>query len=312
LGARGGAAYREVWLVIAAGGLAGCLTLAATGTGVAWASVAPQLMAIGLLTALHAFYTRFRGDPKISGICGHLAVVMSAMFLSAVISHPGLRLGMPYVDHILSAADAAIGWHSPDVVIEFAKYPLFSGVLAVIYFNALPTVIVFGVSLATLGKADRAEEYAWCFALCMLVAAIASIFMPALGSTVYHGVEFIPGLPKDAGNYHMDAVDYYRYNPSGPFDLSKVSGIVTFPSFHIAMALLIPFSLRGTDGPFWCAAVWAGLVGISSIVIGGHYLVDLIVGALCWAAAARLAPCRMPDGGEAPTERLSTAGLATP
>lgn len=110
-------------------------------------------------------------------------------------------------------------------------------------------------------------------------------FFPALGSTVYHGIENTGGLPSGAGNFHLATVGYFRNDASAIFDLSKVDGIVTFPSFHMVMALLIPFALRGTRFMFWIAVLWAFLVTLSTIAIGGHYVIDLLGGAVAWAAA---------------------------
>ncbi|MFN3551857.1 MAG: phosphatase PAP2 family protein, partial [Novosphingobium meiothermophilum] len=72
---------------------------------------------------------------------------------------------------------------------------------------------------------------------------------------------------------------------SAVFDLAKVEGIVTFPSFHMVMALMAPYALRGAGLASMVAFVWAALVTVSSIVIGGHYVVDLLGGAVTWVAA---------------------------
>ena len=287
-------AFRDCWLTIAAGLLVALLTLALTGVGISWASLAPLLGLTGLLIAAQVVYTWYRVNRRIAETYGVLAVLIIASLLAAVISHSSVRLGMPYIDASLSAADKAIGWHSPDLVLIFSDYPQVSNALATIYNTTLPVCFVCALALASCDRASRAKEFAWCYVLCVLIAAVSSIFLPALGSTVFHGAENIVGLPTGAGNFHLPVVEYYRSDPAPVFSLGMVTGIVTFPSFHMVMALLVPYALRGVGPVFWLASSWAGLVGLSAVVIGGHYMIDLIIGAMCWAAAAAMMARRHP------------------
>lgn len=265
------------------------LTLKVSQIGVAWANVAPLVGLAALLVATQVFYSRQRLDKHIAATCGMLAVIISASLLAAVISHTSLRIGMPFVDHALSEADKAIGWHSPDMVQSFAGYPWFSNALATLYNTALPVSIVCALALAVSQRTAHATEFVWSYVFCILLASVSAIFLPALGSTVYHGIEEIAGLPQNAGNFHMPVVDYYRSTPDAVFNLNMITGIVTFPSFHMVMALLVPYAVRGETILFWIAVLWAGLVSLSAVVIGGHYLIDLIVGAFCWMVAVKTA-----------------------
>ncbi|WP_298284221.1 phosphatase PAP2 family protein [Novosphingobium sp.] len=277
---------RASWLVIAFGFVVALLTLAASGIGIAVMSVGPLAFLAATLVGVQFHYTRNRPDARIAATCGILAMLIAACLLAAIISHTSLRFGSPHIDSALSAADLALGIRAPAIVLAFADYPAFAALLSVIYSSAMPVCIVLGLALAVLGREAKAWEFGFCFTFCLVLAAIVSIGFPALGSTVYHGIEGVAGLPSDAGNFHMATVDYYRNDPAAIFDLAKVQGIVTFPSFHMVMALLVPYALRGTGLPGWIAMVWAVLVTISSVVIGGHYVVDLLGGAMTWAASA--------------------------
>lgn len=287
-------AFRDCWLTIAAGLLVALVTLAVTGVGIAWASLVPLLALTGLLIAAQVVYSRYRINSRIADTCGLLAVLIVASLIAAVISHASVRLGMPYIDETLSVVDNAVGWHSPDLVKVFSEYPKLSNALAVIYNNTLPACFLCALALSVNERVSRAKEFAWCYVLCILFAAVSSIFLPALGSTVFHGVENIVGLPTGAGNFHLPVVEYFRSDPAPVFSLGMVTGIVTFPSFHMIMALMVPYALRGMGRVFWLAVGWAGLVGLSAVVIGGHYMIDLIVGAICWAAAAAIRAQRHP------------------
>ncbi|MFN3424013.1 MAG: phosphatase PAP2 family protein [Novosphingobium meiothermophilum] len=284
-GCVGSPSHRASWLVIACGFLIALLVLAASGIGISVTSVGPLLGLAMALVGAEFYYTAYRAEERIAATCGTLATLIAAALLAAFISHASLRLGAANIDAALSGADRALGIRAPEIVAAFAAYPAFARLLGVIYSTAMPVCMVLALVLAAGGRRARASELAFSFTFCIVLAATVSIGFPALGSTVHHGIEGIAGLPKSAGNFHMPTVDYYRNHPSAVFDLAKVEGIVTFPSFHMVMALMAPYALRGAGLASMAAIVWAALVTVSSIVIGGHYVVDLLGGAVTWAAA---------------------------
>lgn len=274
------------WVTVAIGCLIAITILTISGFNVAVRSAGPLAFLTATLISTQIFYTQYRSDERIAGICGLLAVLIAASFLAAIISHTGLRLGFSYVDRAFSEADRMLGIHAPTIVLKIAEYPAFASVLGVLYSSAMPICFVCGLALVASGKTAMAYEFAFYFVFCILMASTISIFFPALGSTVYHGIENTAGLPSGAGNFHLATVEYFRNDASAMFDLAKVDGIVTFPSFHMVMALLVPLALRETSFLFWIAALWAFLVTISAIVIGGHYVIDLLGGAVICATAA--------------------------
>ena len=70
--------------------------------------------------------------------------------------------------------------------------------------------------------------------------------------------------------------------------MSHLEGVVTFPSFHAITALLIAHAWRGLPGAT-LFKIWAALVIVSAVPIGGHYVIDLVVGAALWGVFAAIA-----------------------
>ena len=73
-----------------------------------------------------------------------------------------------------------------------------------------------------------------------------------------------------------------------------INGIITFPSFHVAAAVLLGWGFLCTLSVVrWPALALNALMLISTVVIGGHYLIDvyagLIVAMVAIAATERLA-----------------------
>ena len=71
-------------------------------------------------------------------------------------------------------------------------------------------------------------------------------------------------------------------------DFEKVEGIITFPSFHAALGVLFPYALRQIKWAFWPAMLVNGTMILSTPVVGGHYLVDVIAGVVVAAASILL------------------------
>jgi membrane-associated phospholipid phosphatase len=67
--------------------------------------------------------------------------------------------------------------------------------------------------------------------------------------------------------------------------LSRMEGLITFPSFHTTLAVLFVAALREHRLALVIGAVVNGLMLLSIPSEGGHYLVDVFAGALVAAVA---------------------------
>jgi membrane-associated phospholipid phosphatase len=75
-------------------------------------------------------------------------------------------------------------------------------------------------------------------------------------------------------------------------DFSENVGLITFPSFHAAMAVL--FALAAWSHPWlrWPFALLNAIMLVATITHGGHYLVDVLAGCaialVAWHGAGQL------------------------
>ncbi len=76
----------------------------------------------------------------------------------------------------------------------------------------------------------------------------------------------------------------------GPFD---IQGVVTFPSFHTAMALVIAYGAWRLPFMKWPGRHHRRADHHRTVPIGGHYVVDVIAACLLFALVARaVSPAR--------------------
>ncbi|MDR7153728.1 membrane-associated phospholipid phosphatase [Sphingobium xenophagum] len=282
------AAYRVGWLSVLGAIPIAVSVLLASGMKVVVAGFLPLMATTIFLLATHIFYRHLRPDPRLQLCSGLLAMMIAASLLAAVISHGGLRLRYPWIDGSLAAIDGFMGIDTPALALALALDPLWGKLLNIAYVSSFPAAFLTALALGARDKDQRAWELAAGFSACIIGASAFAVFFPALGNMVYHGIDMVEGLPSGAGNYHLSAVAYFRDGQNAALDLAQFSGIVTMPSFHMVMALLVPHALRGTGWAGWSATLWSVLITISTIGIGGHYIVDLIAGAGLWACVAWL------------------------
>lgn len=104
-------------------------------------------------------------------------------------------------------------------------------------------------------------EFAWMFMALLLASILVSAFVPALGN---------PGM---IGQSHIDTLQAARAG-----QISAVSGIITFPSFHAALGVLFVYASRISRSLYRVALPLNLLLIVSTPVCGGHYLADTLAG----------------------------------
>lgn len=248
-----------------------------------WTAIAGS---IGFFLAIHFIYTVPRPVERLALLSGSLSLMVAAALLAGIVAHAGLRLRMPLADAGLAGLDRALGVDTPGLVLAFARHPTLSQVLQVAYLSIVPLCYLVAAVMSLAGRAARVWEAVLGYSAGIMACAIISVAWPALGNFGFSGLRghAFDALPSGSGVYAFDAVRYYRDGTSPVLDFNRFSGVVTFPSFHAIMALIVAWALRSTGPLGWLASGWAGLTLVSTIPIGGHYFIDLPAGAAVWAA----------------------------
>src|SRR5206468_5076868 len=118
------------------------------------------------------------------------------------------------------------------------------------------------------------------FALALIATTLISGLVPAIGVFQQIGVDPAQLKNIEVGAYLMQLRDLapVREGALRHLDLVNLAGIVTFPSFHAASAVLYIWA-------FWPVrwmrpiAVLANTAMLASTpIVGGHYFIDLIAG----------------------------------
>ena len=281
----------RILLIVLAGAaaVAGAI-LAATGTSLEWAVFA-RFAALAVGMGVLSLWCRKRQlDPRMSAAAAIVALAIVSLMLCAIISNVGLKLGAPLLDARLAAADAALGLHVGQAVRSAAQSPDLIQALAFVYNASGIAVVALLFAVLARREVERAWELTTTIVIAMQATALLSVFFPARGAILFMGLDALhgQGLPVGAGSYSAREFAYFYAGGDPLVRLSEMNGIVVFPSFHTIMALVIVQGFAATPLR-WLAVSYGALTIVSTIPMGGHYVVDLAGGGTVWLASCIIA-----------------------
>jgi hypothetical protein len=85
-----------------------------------------------------------------------------------------------------------------------------------------------------------------------------------------HGVYELPTIGRATGDTIQGTLK--------TIDMESINGLISFPSLHAAVAVLVPFSLRWNKPLFWPIVVLDGIMLVSTVPSGNHYIADVLGG----------------------------------
>lgn len=218
---------------------------------------------------------------RLGGLTAAAFVAMLAPL--SLMSYATTSLGafFPLHDEFFAEIDQKMGFDWLAAIALVNTWPTVVDVLKASYHYTIAAVIYALAFLNVVKRTDRIVELFWGVVLTCVAANIISAALPAAGAYVWHQPiqDIRSAISADSGVWHMKHFEALRDGSFRLFDLSSTEGLVTFPSYHTAMALLIPLAMRGfgvVTALAWCFAL---IVVASTIPIGGHYLIDVLAGA---------------------------------
>ncbi|MEM7634342.1 MAG: phosphatase PAP2 family protein [Pseudomonadota bacterium] len=218
----------------------------------------------------------------------------------------GTAAGYPLIDGYLSAFDKALGFDWQAHVAWVNSTPWAVTLLHEVYMSILSAMMVVLGLLFVMRRFDRIRELLLINGSLGLLGIVFCTFLPAIGAYAYYAPasELVSNIPASAGRYHLEHFNGLRSGDLLSFDYVRTQGIITFPSFHTIVPVLLLWSLRGTWA-FWPTLPVCVIMIVSTISIGGHHLADIIASiALCaisiWLYAQYVARPAFPAAPKTP------------
>ncbi|SFO05722.1 phosphatase PAP2 family protein [Sphingomonas sp. OK281] len=284
-----GAAYAAVaiaWIIALLGVAARHLTIAVDEFAMAAVIVGAP---IGMGLCL-----RGRGLDRLGTIAQGCGLFMAGCLGMTLLTFVLGTADRPLVDPVLAAIDrtlvptldwpAAMLWLSHRASLMAAANWVYESI------GWQPVLLI-----AILGQSGQ-EHRVWTFLTAWLVTlfvtcALFALF-PGIGAYAYFGMAAadVPAM-RDPTPWHQAALlAELRGGTLHHVGFVDLDGIVTFPSFHAAAAVILAWAAWSLRAIRWPAIVLNGAMLVSAVPIGGHYLIDIVAG--CVVAALGLAITR--------------------
>jgi hypothetical protein len=206
-----------------------------------------------------------------SMIMEYFAVTLAATSVFGVLSYVALASSGALVDSNLLAMDRALGFDWLAGYHFLIAHPLPAKVLRFAYDSLVYQGLYFCVLMGLMNRGREMKQMFWLVFIAGLITSAGVLLFPALG----------PYKIFAAGPAHnfVSEMEHIKSGQNLSFALAKMTGVVSFPSFHTTMALAYVWGFRRTGVIGWAIAAINLLMLCAIPYFGGHYLVDVIAGA---------------------------------
>ena len=271
---------RLIWRLVAAMAAATAVSFALTGVRADLFSRPVLFLPFAVLCATWWFYGSVRPDARLQTFAETSTQLLLVLLLGTLLSYAAAAAPIPFQDEALYAIDTALGLDRHAYIEFVTSRPWLLEAVTLAYFSFHPQFVIVLLLLFANNQPERLQQFAFAAGAALLVTDAISAFTPSV-TTVYLDL----GLPVHA------EIPATRYTPlptlqalrSGlPYsiDLSAVEGLISFPSFHTVSALLFTWALQTVPYVRWLALAINAMLIAATPIVGAHYFIDLVGGAI--------------------------------
>jgi len=211
---------------------------------------------------------------EVSALFGAISLlgIFSSMMLSAI--------PIPYADILLSNMDRMMGFDWMAVFKPMSDYKGIMNLQASVYlsFNWQPMLLIF--LLCALGLESECWLFVTAWAVALALTVVIFPFFPAKSALIVNQISPVrfPEIAKGGTLFFYDIMEDIRSGRLRVIGFRQLTGMITFPSFHAAAAIVIGWGYGQIPYLRWPFVLLNLTMIISAIYIGGHYLIDIVAG----------------------------------
>jgi hypothetical protein len=267
---------------------------------VAWRTFAAPTLACAVLFAAGCFYRRWRPDERLASGLLSTAQVVAFTAVAAPLSYIAASANLPLYDHGLDAIDRALGFDWKALLAIMDDSPLTHAVLLLAYLSLTLQITTVVLYLAFSGRLLWLRVFILAFFCAAMISISISAVLPAAGAWPYYGIAATDSqiFPAVSTSWPV----FYGLR-DGTFRLLMAlgsEGIITFPSLHAALAVIVVAALWPIAVLRWMFVALNAMMLIATPIDGSHYLIDVVAGIalalLCLTLAQAIAARAAADG----------------
>ena len=280
---------------------------------IVWRTFAIPALGCALLLAGGWFYSLRRPDARLASAFLCTAQVASFTAVAAPLSYIAASANLPLYDHGLDAIDRALGFDWKALLAIMNASPRTHAVLLWAYLSLALQMTAVVLCLASIGRFLWLRIYILAFFCAAFISIAISAILPAAGVWPYYALSADSShiLPAVSTSWPV----FYGLR-DGTFRLlmaDGAEGIITFPSLHSALAVILIAALWPIAVLRWVIVALNTMMLLATPIDGSHYLTDVLagiaLGLLCLIAAQAMAARAAADK---PGELLRPILIAAP
>lgn len=239
-----------------------------------------------ILAIVSAWLSRRVGHESLATALETTGVVYAQGFAFLMVIYPLASFHLPFVDDKLAYLDRLLAFHWPSFAELFRADPELTGWAKVIYKSFAWQPALVTISLSFAGLHTRAWQFVTTATVSLCITALVGSLLPADTAVVYfHTVSW----PELVSAWKPSVVIHALRSGARLLTPSMMTGLIAFPSYHACAATIFAWALWPIRFLRWPAILLNIAVSLCAIVIGAHYLVDIIAGILVAGVSVRLA-----------------------
>ena len=134
-------------------------------------------------------------------------------------------------------------------------------------------------------------------AIALLVTVLVSVFTPSLTAFVHVDMPEMANVPANPSPtpYAQEAtMEALRAGTMRSVALNQLEGLISFPSFHTAAALIFIWTLHTVRYVSWAGIPLNLALIVATPTVGAHYFIDVVGGVVCGVCGYRGKPPAVP------------------
>ena len=228
-------AHSRLWL-IALVLVVDIVWLRESGRSVALEGLLINAAILGGLTGIRFYYKRFRDEPRIANTLGELVLLILFSNVAAILSYLVVSTNAPVIDARLAAWDESLGLDWTALFDFVQRHPTLRMVLHIAYQSTLAQIVLAVGFLGLTGQAGQTREFVGALMVSSLITIAISGPFPATNALLFYRV--VTDLP------WMSHFTLLRAGGLPVIDLDAMQGLISMPSYHCVMSLLLIHAMR--------------------------------------------------------------------
>jgi hypothetical protein len=270
---------RLIWVLLAT---IAAIVLAAPAVSdfrIVWHAFIVPAAACAALIAGSWFYRHWRTDPRLASGLTSTAQVVALAAVGAPLSYIAASANFPLQDHALDIIDRALGLDWKAMLAWMNASPVLYAVLSPIYMTLTLQMTTVVLCLAFSGRLVWLRVYTLAFVFAALISIAISVVLPAEGVWPYYRLTAAES-PHILPAVHTSWPVFYGLRDGTFRALVAVGseGIITFPSLHAALAVIVVAALWPVPVLRWVFLALNVAMLVATPIEGSHYFIDVFAG----------------------------------